>query len=111
MEVGGRIKELRKKAGLTQQQLADKIGITYIQVGRYETGKSNPSADVLQKIADNLGTTGDFLMNGGNESQLADKELLEQFKEVELMDEDDRSTVKTLIDAFITKKKVQRLVQ
>jgi transcriptional regulator with XRE-family HTH domain len=39
MEVGERIKELRKNAGLTQQQLADKIGITYIQVGRYETGK------------------------------------------------------------------------
>ena len=48
-------------------------------------------------------------MNGGNAEQLSDKELLEQFKEVERMDEDDRSTVKKLIDAFITKKKVQKL--
>lgn len=65
---------------------------------------------MLQKVADALGTTVDFLMNGSNAQQLADKELLEQFKEVELMDEEDRSTVKKLIDAFITKKKVQRLV-
>ncbi len=109
MTTGERIKELRKEQGLTQQQLAEKVGVTYIQIGRYETGKSNASADVLQKVAGALGTTADFLMNGGNAEQLSDKELLEQFKEVERMDEDDRSTVKKLIDAFITKKKVQKL--
>jgi hypothetical protein len=36
---------------------------------------------------------------------------LQQFKEVELMSEDDRSTIKKLIDAFIIKKKVQKLTQ
>lgn len=50
-----------------------------------------------------------FLMNGGNAQQLSDKELLEQFKEIERMDGDDRSTVKKLIDVFITKKKGKNL--
>lgn len=44
-----RIKEFRKEQGLNEQQLADKVGITYIQIGRYETNKGNASADVLQK--------------------------------------------------------------
>ena len=45
------------------------------------------------------------------ERSLDDNELLQQFKEVEQMDDDDRNTVKKLIDAFITKKKVQSLAQ
>jgi len=39
----------------------------------------------------------------------SDKELLKQFREVEKMEEKDKSIVKELIDAFITKKKIQQL--
>lgn len=111
MAVGERIKLLRKQLNLTQQQLADKVGVTYIQIGRYETAKSNASADVLQKIANALNTTTDFLMSGGNAEQLEDKELLQQFKEVERLPKEDKHLIKTFIDAFITKRKVQKLAQ
>lgn len=111
MTIGKRIKELRKAQQLTQQQLADKVGITYIQIGRYETGKSNASADVLKKIATALDTTTDFLMSGGNAEQLSDRVLLQQFKEVEKMDHEDKHLIKTFIDAFLTKRKVQKLAQ
>lgn len=111
MTVGERIKQLRKDLGLTQQQLADKVSVTYIQIGRYETAKSNASADVLQKIAEALNTTTDFLMSGGNAQQLTDKELLKQFKEVEQMNDEDKHLIKTFIDAFLTKRKVQKLAQ
>ena len=50
MTVGDRIKELRAVKGFTQTDLAKFVGLTYIQVGRYEKGKSNPSADVLQNL-------------------------------------------------------------
>ena len=72
-----------------------------------------PSADILNKLADALETTTDFLMNGSQDAiasaQLSDKELLKQFREVEKMSEEDKHLVKTFIDAFITKKKVQQL--
>ena len=45
------------------------------------------------------------------ENSLDDNELLQQFKEVEQMNEDDRNTIKKLIDAFITKRKIQKLTQ
>ncbi|NQZ75962.1 MAG: helix-turn-helix transcriptional regulator [Ekhidna sp.] len=113
MSVGERIKDLRTQKKLTQTDLAKLVGLTYIQVGRYETQKSNPSSDVLQKLAAALDTTADFLMNGSSDevvaTQLTDKELLRQFKEVEQLNNEDKHLVKTFIDAFLTKRHVQKL--
>jgi hypothetical protein len=59
------------------------------------------------------GTTNDFLMNGGDDevvsAQLTDKELLNQFKEVEKLNQEDKHLVKTFIDAFLTKRHIQKL--
>jgi transcriptional regulator with XRE-family HTH domain len=113
MGVGKRIKELRINKGLTQTELADKVGLSYIQVGRYETHKSNPSSDVLQKLATILETSTDFLMTGSFDdkvnAQISDLELLKQFKEVEKLNSDDKHLIKTFIDAFITKRQIQKL--
>ncbi|MFN8262258.1 MAG: hypothetical protein U0T07_01935 [Chitinophagales bacterium] len=43
-------------------------------------------------------------------ASLKDAELLQQFKAVELFSDDDKTVVKKLIDAFITKKQLQQLV-
>ena len=51
-------------------------------------------------------------MNGKTEqvrAQLADRELLCQFQEVEQLSDRDKSIIKELIDAFLTKRKVQQL--
>jgi transcriptional regulator with XRE-family HTH domain len=114
MGIGERIKELRAKKKLTQSDLAKLVGLTYIQVGRYETEKSNPSSDVLQKLAQALDTTSDFLMNGASDvtsAQLSDKELLNQFKAVEKLSQEDKHLIKTFIDAFLTKRQLQKMVQ
>lgn len=98
---------------MTQTDLANKVGLSYIQVGRYETQKSKPSSEILQKLATALETTTDYLMNGGSDevvtAQLTDKELLSQFKEVEKLNKEDKYLIKTFIDAFITKRKIQNL--
>jgi transcriptional regulator with XRE-family HTH domain len=64
MGISDRIKELRAGIKLTQSDLATEVELTYVQIGGYETGKSSPSADVLQKLAAALYTTTDYLMNG-----------------------------------------------
>lgn len=113
MHVGERIKELRTKAGLTQSDLAILVEMTYIQIGRYETKKANPSSDVLQKIAQALNTTTDYLMNGSTDemanSQLQDKELLNLFRSVEQLGNEDKQMIKTFLDALVTKRKVQAM--
>lgn len=52
--LGGRIKELRKQRGLTQDQLSEIIGIDPKHVSRIEVGRSFPSLDTLEKIASAL---------------------------------------------------------
>jgi hypothetical protein len=73
-----------------------------------------PPADVLGRIADTLGTSVDFLVNGNTtekaQNTMKDAELLKQFKAVEKMDENDQNTIKSLIDAFITKGKLKQMV-
>jgi len=112
-ELGKRIQQLRKQQNLSQTDLAKLIGVSYAQLSRYEIKGAQPPAEVLKKIADALGTTIDFLVSGDSDqkarSMLTDNELLQQFKAVEQMDDDDKRTIKKLIDAFITKRKVQQL--
>jgi transcriptional regulator with XRE-family HTH domain len=115
MTVGERIKEQRVQKKLTQTELAKLVDLSYIQIGRYETGKSNPSASVLNRLAVVLDTTTDFLMKGTEDeavaAQLSDKELLKQFKQVEQLNAEDKNLVKVFIDAFITKRQLQQLAQ
>lgn len=69
---------------------------------------------MLRKIADALNTTTDFLMYDDKDekamSSLSDTELLQQFKAVDSMDQEDKMIIKKLIDAFITKGKLKQLV-
>ena len=52
--VGGRIRERRIMLGLTQQQLAEMIGVTYQQAHKYERGINRVSAGRLFEIARNV---------------------------------------------------------
>lgn len=52
--VGKRIKRFRNKADITQEQLADKVGVSTTHVGLVETGKRRMSLKTLQKVANVL---------------------------------------------------------
>lgn len=109
-----RLKKARKDRGLSQTELAKLVGIHYTQIGRYEKKGAQPSAEVLSKLSNALGVSSDYLTNGTSddlaESSLTDKELLNQFKAIEKMGDEDKGVVKVFLDAFITKKKLKRLV-
>ncbi len=61
-ELGEKIRELRTECGLSQKQLAAKIGVATNTVSQYESGKSKTSIDVLANLAVVLDTTTDFLL-------------------------------------------------
>lgn len=54
MELAEKLKLMRKKAGLTQKEVADKLGITYQSYGQYERGLRNPKYTSIEKIASAL---------------------------------------------------------
>lgn len=52
--IGARIKALRKQAGLTQEQLAERVGLDSRHLSRLEVGRHFPSLDSLELIASAL---------------------------------------------------------
>jgi len=110
-----RLKELRLKKNLSQTELGNMIGVHYTHIGRYERGLSIPKSATMRCLAESLGVTTDYLFEGKMDevakARLEDRDLLQMFKEVEKLPEDDKTVIKKLIDAFLTKKKVQSLVK
>ena len=62
VEFGETLKGLRQRAGLTQKQLAERMGITSSVVSYYELSERNPSPETLIKLASIFQVTTDFLL-------------------------------------------------
>ena len=59
MEFPQRLAALRREKGLTQQTLADTVGVHVTQLRRYEAGASQPTLAVLRKLAVALSVSAD----------------------------------------------------
>lgn len=59
---GERLKALRKQAGYTQQQLADKIWVTKATISYYELSEHTPSPEILVKLAAAFHVSTDYLL-------------------------------------------------
>ena len=62
--LGPRIAALRREAGLSQAELAARLGVSPSAMGMYEQGRREPSAQLLVALARELGVTTDFLLTG-----------------------------------------------
>ncbi|MBQ9302798.1 helix-turn-helix domain-containing protein [Butyrivibrio sp.] len=71
-DIGKRIRDLREKAGITQQVLAEKVGVTSVHLSNVETGNAMPGVEVVIKIADYFGVTTDWILRA-NIPGLTDK--------------------------------------
>ena len=56
------LKQCRKQKGISQAELASKLGVTQQAVGKWESGKSSPDPATVARIAEILSTTADFLL-------------------------------------------------
>jgi transcriptional regulator with XRE-family HTH domain len=58
-EVSELIREIRSRTGLTQEQLAGKIGVVFTTLSKWERGKANPLPLALKRIEEVLQSMGD----------------------------------------------------
>ena len=56
------LKQCRKKQGVSQAELASRLGVTQQAVGKWESGKSSPDPSTVARIAELLNTTADYLL-------------------------------------------------
>ncbi len=71
---GDRIREIREAKRLTQDQLAEKTGISKGFLSDVENGKRNVSSEYLLRIANVLNASVDYLLRGTTESQSGNRE-------------------------------------
>lgn len=65
LKIGHYIQHLRKAAGMTQKELAEKLNISFQAVSKWENGDALPDTGLLLELCDILNTTADKLLNGG----------------------------------------------
>ena len=115
MALSDRIRQLRAEKKVSQQRLAKKIKVHPAHLSRYERGLSSPSVDVIKRLCKAFGVSADYLIFEDGESiakgSILDKDLLNQFQQVEQLDKDDKETVKSLISAFLAKRQIQNIVK
>lgn len=94
MEFGSKLKELRYNQRLTQQQLAERVGVAKSVVSYYENGDRFPSYDVLIKISRLFHVSTDYLLG------IERKRVLD----VSDLTDDDICVLQTVADALRRKK-------
>lgn len=97
MDFGSRLKELRKQAGLTQQQLAYQIGVSKSVVSFYELRERTPSPEVLIKLSAVFHVSADYLLG------------IEKNKTIDItgLDEEDEKIIRMTVELLRKKNRKQ----
>lgn len=107
MSITVRLITQRKERDLTQQEMADKVGLHVNQIRRYESGSAQPSLEALKKIAIALSISIDSLVFGEDERG-PDDELKLQFEAICRLPSQEKRIVKELLDGMIIKYQSRR---
>ena len=70
-----KLKELREKAGFSQQALANKIGVSQSTIGMWESGKREPNFETTSKLADFFNCSTDYLLGKSDVPTSLDEQL------------------------------------
>ncbi len=81
-EIGARIRVARKERGLTQMQLADKVGVSFQQIQKYETGKDRIFVERLQQIAKALDVPMAYFFEEYGDKDFSSKLVPKEVKEL-----------------------------
>lgn len=105
-----RVSQLRKANGWTQQDLSEKVGVQVLQIRRYERGTSQPTLEVIKRMAIAFSVTTDELIFDSDERGPSD-DLRLQFERVSQFDQDEKKIVKALLEGLILKHEAKHLAQ
>jgi transcriptional regulator with XRE-family HTH domain len=106
MTFGEQIATLRKRKGLSQNDLGKAVGTSGDIIGKYERDEVKPSIEVASKIADILEVSLDFLL--GKTSVHLDKKTLKRLQDIEHLEDDKRKILFDLIDTYIRDAKIRK---
>jgi transcriptional regulator with XRE-family HTH domain len=89
MELGAQIRKIREELGLSQEQLAGRVGTAQSTISQLEQGERNPSYKTLRSLANALGVSVSYLLGEADVEELSDEEEL-LFREYRGLSDDAR---------------------
>lgn len=107
MEFPKRLGALRREKNMSQQILAAKARISVVQLQRYETGKSQPTLEVIRRLAVALGVSADVLIFEVNERG-PDEDLRLQFEKMNQFSADEKKVAKAVLEGLILKHEAKK---
>jgi len=107
MDFPQRLASLRKDKKLTQQALADKVEVHLSQIRRYESGETQPTLEVIRKLAIALSVSADMLIFD-KEERGPDDELKLQFEAISHFPAEEKQVAKAVLDGLILKHEAKR---
>lgn len=107
MQFAQRLVTLRKQKGLTQQALSDLTGIHLTQIRRYEAGATQPTFEMLRKLAVALSVSADVLLFDEGERGPSD-DLRLQFEAASRLDPDEKRLVREVLDGILLRHDAKR---
>ncbi len=110
MSFSDRLAALRKERGLTQQALADAVQVHITQINRYEGGDSQPTLEVIRKLAIALGVSADMLIFDEGERG-PDDSLRFQFETISQFEEEDKKVAQAVLEGLILKYQAKQSIQ
>ena len=102
IKTANRLCDLRKKHGLSQEELAEKLGVSRQAISKWERSESSPDTDNLIELSKIYGISLDELLNGDEETLDEIKENKESNKDF-IAEDDDGSTVHIGKDGIFVK--------
>ena len=103
---GQKILEIRKKRGVTQQELGKAIGVDKRVISKYENGQTVPSVKVALEIATALNVSLDYLMGSDKALFIDDNEIIQLLRDYNSLTEEVKTTVKNMLRALNSYNKV-----
>ena len=107
MEFPERLIRLRKEQKLTQQALANRVGVHVMQIRRYEAGTTQPTLDVIRRLAVALSVSADALVFDISERG-PDEDLRLQFERISQFESDEKRFIKAVLDGLILRHEAKR---
>ena len=111
IDFGKRLASLRQAAGLTQQELGDKIDVSRRVIAYYEGETQYPPAHLLVPLANALGVSTDDLLDTKKETEDIDDNLAKIFRKLKVVStfsDKDKKAVFHFVQTIEEKNKVQR---
>lgn len=110
MNIGARIKELRKKRGINQTELAKAVNSSTTVISMIESNKGNPTVEVLNALSEYFDVSTDFILKGKeieknqNDISSTEQEIIQLVRK----DSDIKATLLNLLD--FKKKTINRMM-